>query len=57
MTPAMGIDTGQGRLIPGVAVDEYARDMLSWFGVSSGDMDYALPPSAAVLAAGPRWGS
>ncbi len=37
------IDTGQGRLIPGVAVDEYARDMLSWFGVSSGDMDYVLP--------------
>lgn len=37
------IDTGQGRLIPGVAVDEYARDMLSWFGVSNGDMDYVLP--------------
>lgn len=37
------IDTGQGRLIPGVAVDEYARDLLSWFGISSGDMDYVLP--------------
>lgn len=37
------IDTGQGRLIPGIAVDEYARDLLSWFGVSSGDMDYVLP--------------
>jgi uncharacterized protein (DUF1501 family) len=37
------IDTGQGRLIPGVAVDEYARDLLSWFGVSNGDMDYVLP--------------
>ena len=37
------IDTGQGRLIPGVAVDEYARDMLSWYGISSGDMDYVLP--------------
>ncbi|HWA26240.1 MAG TPA: DUF1501 domain-containing protein [Lacunisphaera sp.] len=37
------IDTGQGRLIPGVAVDEYAREMLSWFGVGSGDMDYVLP--------------
>lgn len=37
------IDTGQGRLIPGVAVDEYARDLLSWFGVSGGDMDYVLP--------------
>ncbi len=37
------IDTGQGRLIPGTSVDEYARDMLSWFGVSNGDMDYVLP--------------
>jgi uncharacterized protein (DUF1501 family) len=37
------IDTGQGRLIPGVAVDEYARDLLSWFGVSNGDLDYVLP--------------
>jgi len=37
------IDTGQGRLIPGVAVDEYARDLLSWFGVSNSDMDYVLP--------------
>ncbi|MBA4137908.1 MAG: hypothetical protein C0518_11370 [Opitutus sp.] len=37
------IDTGQGRLIPGVAVDEYARDLLSWFGVSNGDMDHVLP--------------
>jgi uncharacterized protein (DUF1501 family) len=37
------IDTGQGRLIPGVAVDEYARDLLSWFGVGSGDLDYVLP--------------
>jgi uncharacterized protein (DUF1501 family) len=36
-------DTGQGRLVPGVAVDEYARDLLSWFGVSAGDMDYVLP--------------
>lgn len=37
------IDTGQGRLIPGVSVDEYARDLLTWFGVGSGDMDYVLP--------------
>ena len=37
------IDTGQGRLIPGVAVDEYARDLLSWFGISNTDMDYVLP--------------
>ena len=37
------IDTGQGRLIPGVSVDEYARDLLSWFGVSDANMDYVLP--------------
>lgn len=37
------IDTGQGRLIPGIAVDEYARDLLSWFGVSNSNMDYVLP--------------
>ena len=37
------IDTGQGRLIPGVAVDEYARDLLTWFGVTSGDLDHVLP--------------
>jgi hypothetical protein len=37
------IDTGQGRLIPGVAVDEYARDLLTWFGITDGDMDYVLP--------------
>lgn len=37
------IDTGQGRLIPGVAVDEYARDLLTWFGISNSDLDYVLP--------------
>jgi uncharacterized protein (DUF1501 family) len=37
------IDTGQGRLIPGVAVDEYARDLLTWFGITQGDLDYVLP--------------
>jgi uncharacterized protein (DUF1501 family) len=40
---AATIDTGQGRLIPGVAVDEYARDLLTWFGVTASDMDYVLP--------------
>ncbi|MFZ5497254.1 MAG: DUF1501 domain-containing protein [Verrucomicrobiota bacterium] len=43
LTRLAEIDTGQGRLIPGVAVDEYARDLLAWFGVSAGDMDYILP--------------
>lgn len=47
------IDTGQGRLIPGVAVDEYARDLLSWFGVSNGDMDYVLPSFSSRFAGRP----
>jgi uncharacterized protein (DUF1501 family) len=44
------IDTGQGRLIPGVAVDEYARDLLSWFGISNTDMDYVLPSYSTRFA-------
>ncbi|MFZ9681636.1 MAG: DUF1501 domain-containing protein [Cephaloticoccus sp.] len=44
------IDTGQGRLIPGVAVDEYARDLLLWFGVSPGDLDYVLPAFSSRFA-------
>jgi uncharacterized protein (DUF1501 family) len=37
------IDTGQGRLVPGVAVDEMARDLLTWYGVSASDLNYVLP--------------
>jgi uncharacterized protein (DUF1501 family) len=44
------IDTGQGRLIPGVAVDEYAHDLLSWFGVTNSDMDYVLPAYSSRFA-------
>ena len=44
------IDTGQGRLIPGVAVDEYARDLLTWFGVSATDLDYVLPAFSSRFA-------
>jgi len=44
------IDTGQGRLIPGVAVDEYAHDLLSWFGVTASDMDYVLPAYSTRFA-------
>lgn len=59
------IDTGQGRLIPGVAVDEYARDLLSWFGVSDSNMDYVLPgfssrfggrPSLEIMGVGTATG-
>ncbi len=50
------IDTGQGRLIPGVAVDEYARDLLSWFGISSGNMDYVLPAFSSRFGGRPELG-
>jgi uncharacterized protein (DUF1501 family) len=50
------IDTGQGRLIPGVAVDEYARDLLAWFGVSNGDMDYVLPAFGSRFGGRPALG-
>ena len=50
------IDTGQGRLIPGVAVDEYARDLLAWFGVSNGDMDYVLPGFSSRFGGRPALG-
>jgi uncharacterized protein (DUF1501 family) len=44
------IDTGSGRLIPGVAVDEYARDLLTWFGISRTDLDYVLPAFSSRFA-------
>lgn len=50
------IDTGQGRLIPGTSVDEYARDLLSWFGVSNGDMDYVLPAFSSRFGGRPSLG-
>ena len=50
------IDTGQGRLIPGVAVDEYARDLLSWFGVSDANLDYVLPAFSSRFGGRPQLG-
>ena len=45
--PAIGTNTsddvGQGRLLPGIAVDQYASTLASWFGVGSGDMATVLP--------------
>lgn len=38
-----GDDVGQGRLLPGIAVDQYAATLASWFGVSSGDLPTVLP--------------
>ena len=36
-------DVGQGRLLPTMAVDQYAATLASWFGVTSGDMATVLP--------------
>ncbi|MDB5703668.1 MAG: Tat pathway signal protein [Sphingomonas bacterium] len=45
--PAIGTNTsddvGQGRLLPAIAVDQYASTLASWFGVSGGDMTTVLP--------------
>ncbi|MEG3145784.1 DUF1501 domain-containing protein [Sphingomonas sp. RT2P30] len=45
--PAIGNNTpddvGQGRLLPTIAVDQYAATLASWFGVSGGNMSTVLP--------------
>ncbi len=45
--PAIGHNTsddvGQGRLIPTMAVDQYASTLARWFGVSDGDLSTVLP--------------
>ncbi len=45
--PAIGNNTpddvGQGRLLPTIAVDQYASTLANWFGVSPTDMPTVLP--------------
>ncbi|OYY63122.1 DUF1501 domain-containing protein [Sphingomonas sp. 28-62-11] len=45
--PAIGNNTpddvGQGRLLPTIAVDQYASTLANWFGVSATDMPTVLP--------------
>jgi uncharacterized protein (DUF1501 family) len=36
-------DVGQGRLLPAIAVDQYASTLASWFGVANSDMTTVLP--------------
>ena len=36
-------DVGQGRLLPTIAVDQYASTLASWFGVANSDMTTVLP--------------
>ncbi|MFT3777262.1 MAG: DUF1501 domain-containing protein [Ottowia sp.] len=36
-------DVGQGRLLPGTAVDQYAATLARWFGVSEGEMALVAP--------------
>lgn len=39
------VDIGQGNLVPGLAVDQYAGTLARWMGVSPGDMSLVLPNS------------
>jgi uncharacterized protein (DUF1501 family) len=43
-------DVGQGRLLPSIAVDQYASTLASWFGVSNTDMTTVLPNMGAYNA-------
>ena len=36
-------DVGGGRLLPAIAVDQYAATLASWFGVSASDQAGVLP--------------
>ncbi len=36
-------DLGGGRIVPGLAVDQYAATLLRWFGLSEGQIDLAAP--------------
>lgn len=37
------LDTGRGRLIPTLSVDEYFAELAAWLGVESGDLTTVLP--------------
>ena len=37
------LDTGRGRLIPTLSVDEYFAELALWFGVSPGELEVVLP--------------
>ena len=36
-------DLGQGRLIPRLAVDQYAGTLAKWFGLTDSEIDLVLP--------------
>ena len=36
-------DVGQGRLLPALAVEQYAGTLARWFGVSASDLPLVLP--------------
>jgi len=37
------VDIGQGNLLPGIAVDQYAATFARWLGISDTDMPLVLP--------------
>jgi len=36
-------DSGRGRLIPTISVDQYAAELGRWFGLTESELDIALP--------------
>lgn len=46
------LDTGRGRLIPTLSVDEYFAEMALWFGVPAADLEIVLPNVARFWSPG-----
>jgi uncharacterized protein (DUF1501 family) len=48
-----GVDIGQGNLLPGISVDQYAANFARWLGVSSTDLPLVLPNIVNFAALNP----
>jgi hypothetical protein len=48
------VDVGQGNMVPGIAVDQYAATFARWLGVSDTDVPLVLPNVALRHLALPR---
>ena len=46
------LDTGRGRLIPTMSVDEYFAELALWFGVPAADLDLVLPNLSRFYSVG-----
>lgn len=53
LAPGNNLDTGRGRLIPTLSVDQYAADLACWFGIENdGSLEEILPNIRNFYAAG-----